>query len=118
MLHYLGYDGYGNSLTRFCQIRSPGPESVFVFIDEDERSNDNGGFGLIRSPDDHWVNLPSDRHGKMGSLSFADGHVSKIRWRYEKKFSYYGQPAANAADLADLRSLQEFAPAPPRRGFE
>ena len=114
IIHNLGADGYGNSLTRYSQIRLPGPESVFVFIDEDEKSNDNGGFGILRSPDNRWVNLPSDRHGKKGSLSFADGHVSKIRWRSRKVFIYYGQPAANADDLGDLRSLQQWIPEPPR----
>ena len=113
MVHYLGYDGYGNSLTRFAQIRSPSPESAFVFIDEDEKSNDNGGFGILRYPDNRWVNLPSDRHGRMGTLSFADGHASKIRWRAAKLFIYYGQPVSGEEDLKDLRSLQEVLPEPP-----
>ncbi len=113
LCHYLGDDGYGNSLKRFSQIQSPGAESIFVFIDEDEGSIDNGGFGQMRNPDNRWLNLPSDRHGRMGTLSFADGHVIKIRWRHRKKFQFYGQPAANASDLADLRTMQELVPPPP-----
>jgi len=112
LCHYLGDDGYGNTLKRFSQIQSPGPESIFVFVDEDEGSIDNGGFGQMRNPDNRWLNLPSDRHGRMGTLSFADGHVVKMRWKYRKRFQYYGQPAANATDLADLRALQEFVPPP------
>jgi len=113
LCHYLGDDGYGNSLKRFSEIQMPGPENIFVFIDENEGSIDNGGFGQTRSPDNHWVNLPSDRHGRMGTISFADGHVIKARWQNHKKFQYYGQPAANGADLADLRTLQEAVPPPP-----
>jgi len=113
LCHYLGDDGYGNSLKQFSQIQSPGPESIFVFIDENEGSIDNGGFGQIRYPDNRYVNLPSDRHGGMGTISFADGHVIKIRWKHRKRFQYYGQPAANASDLADLRTLQELVPPPP-----
>jgi len=117
LCHYLGDDGYNNSFKQFSQIQSPGPESVFVFIDENEDSIDNGGFGQTRSPDNRWVNLPSDRHGRMGTLSFADGHVLKIRWKHRKRFRYYGQEAENrehwAGDLADLRTLQELVPPPP-----
>jgi len=107
---YLGEDGYGHAMVHMSQLRSPGPESVFVFIDEEEMSNDNGGFGLIPKPDALWINLPADRHGQMGSLSYADGHVSKVRWGHRKKFSYYGQPVANAADLKDLQFLQDGIP--------
>ena len=107
---YLGEDGYGNAMVHMSQLRSPAPDSVFVFIDEEEMSNDNGGFGLIPRPNALWINLPADRHGQMGSLSYADGHVSKVRWRHPKKFSYYGQPVANAADLKDLRVLQDGIP--------
>jgi len=114
---YLGDDGYRDSLKQFSQIQSPGPESIFVFIDENEESIDNGSFGQTRSPDNRWVNLPSDRHGRMGTLSFADGHVIKIRWKHRKRFQYYGQEAENrtpwAGDLADLRTMQEFVPPPP-----
>lgn len=113
LLHYLGYDGYGNSLTRYTQIQTPGPDSIFVFIDEQQDSIDNGGFGQTRYPDNRWVNLPSDRHSWMGTMSFADGHAANVRWRNRKKFRYYGQSAENAADLADLRLMQEAVPPPP-----
>lgn len=72
------------------------------------------GQGTVGYPDNRWVNLPSDRHGRMGTLSYADGHVSKIRWFYPKKFRYYGQDSENDRDLADLRNLQEALPQPRR----
>jgi prepilin-type N-terminal cleavage/methylation domain-containing protein/prepilin-type processing-associated H-X9-DG protein len=106
---YLARPGY--DLQRYSEIRVPGTDSVFVFIDEDQESIEDGIFGLWRAPGTWWINMPADRHRRMGSLSFADGHVSKIRWRWPKKFLFVDQDAEGPEDLADLRSLQELVPA-------
>jgi len=55
------------------------------------------------------VNLPADRHNQSGTLSFADGHVERWKWRWPKQFrkkQSYWKRAENEADLADLRRLQ------------
>lgn len=108
-----GYLASPGHLQRYPDIRVPGTDSVFVFIDEEHNSIEDGIFGLFRSPENRWINMSADRHRGMGSLSFADGHVSKIRWRWSKRFFFVDQPAANANDLHDLRSLQELVPAAP-----
>ena len=85
------------------------PASLFVFIDEQEDSIDDAHFLVWRYPDERWVNLPADRHGQAGCLSFADGHVEKWKWKWPKRFSpkqSYWKRVENAADLADLRRLQ------------
>jgi prepilin-type N-terminal cleavage/methylation domain-containing protein/prepilin-type processing-associated H-X9-DG protein len=107
-----GYLASPGHLKRYADIRVPGTDSVFVFIDEEHNSIEDGIFGLFRRPMSAWINMPADRHGRMGSISFADGHVSKIRWRWVKKFKYVDQPAESTEDLDDLRSLQDMAPAP------
>ena len=107
-----GYLASPGHLKRYEDIRAPGTDSVFVFIDEEHNSIEDGIFGLFRPPAAAWINMPADRHGRMGSISFADGHVSKIRWRWAKKFKFVDQPTENAEDLHDLRSLQDMAPAP------
>jgi prepilin-type N-terminal cleavage/methylation domain-containing protein/prepilin-type processing-associated H-X9-DG protein len=89
------------------------PAKVFVFIDESEASIDDGHFLTWAAPDDRWVNLPADRHGQTGTLSFADGHVEKWKWKWPKNFNNrttYWKAAENAEDLADLRRLQEALP--------
>ncbi|MEK7676967.1 MAG: hypothetical protein AAB676_14135, partial [Verrucomicrobiota bacterium] len=61
------------------------------------------------NPDDRWVNLPADRHGRAGTLSFADGHVEKWKWKWPKQFrkkQSYWKRAESPADLSDLRRLQ------------
>jgi len=107
-----GYLRSPGHIKRYSDIHAPGTDSVFVFIDEEHNSIEDGIFGLFRRPMSAWINMPADRHGRMGSISFADGHVSKIRWRWAKKFKYVDQPAESPEDLYDLRSLQDMTPAP------
>jgi len=100
-------------LSSFKQIVSPGPASVFVAIDENETSIEDGTFGIDRDPYSQWINLPSDRHNRAAMLSFADGHVKRFKWRFPKLFNSYDQPASPTEDMQDLRSLQECLPSIP-----
>jgi prepilin-type processing-associated H-X9-DG protein len=65
---------------------------------------------------EQWWNLPSDRHGQAANLSFADGHVELLKWKWPKRFQMFQQPVASKSqdpqgyDLQDLRRLQEFLP--------
>lgn len=104
-------NGIGPSpLSNFALLTPPGPASVLVLVDEDADCIENSIFGLTRYPDNHWLNLPAERHGRAGTLSYADGHVIKKKWRWLKKFQGYSQPAANSQHLDDLRDLQAGIP--------
>ena len=107
-----GYLGSPGHLSRYPEIRAPGTDSVFVFIDEEHESIEDGIFGIFRAPANRWINMAADRHRRMGSLSFADGHVSKIRWRWEKRFKGVDQLVESDEEQQDLRSLQELVPDP------
>jgi prepilin-type N-terminal cleavage/methylation domain-containing protein/prepilin-type processing-associated H-X9-DG protein len=91
--------------TKFTAI-TPGPSTVFVFLDENEQSIDDGFFLFWRDPDITWPNLPSDRHIQGANLSFADGHCERWKWRSPKIFQTWGQAFVNAQDLQDLRRVQ------------
>jgi prepilin-type N-terminal cleavage/methylation domain-containing protein/prepilin-type processing-associated H-X9-DG protein len=80
--------------------------SVFVFLDENEETIDDGVYLLYREPADFWQNAPADRHAHGANLSFADGHCERWQWRYPKIMKVYQAPAANAEDLLDLKRLQ------------
>lgn len=108
-----GFLGAPWHVYKITDIVSPGPTTVFVGIDEDETSIEDGTFGIYQSPYTHWTNLPSDRHGSASNLSFGDCHVSRIRWSWPKKFTMYDQATANQQDLNDLRLLQSFLPNSP-----
>ena len=104
-------NGIGPSpLSRMAQITPPSLSDVLVLVDENADCIEDGIFGLWRQPDKRWLNTPADRHNRAATLSYADGHVTKKRWRWPKKFSYYSQPTVNAEDLQDLQFLQQGVP--------
>ena len=56
---------------------------LFTVIDESELTLDDGSFAT--DPDNQLgqfsvVDLPASRHGRAGSLAFADGHSEGHRW--------------------------------------
>ena len=55
----------------------PGPSDVFVFVDDNERTIDDGIFVIGHSG---WWDCPADRHNHGANLSFLDGHVDHHRW--------------------------------------
>lgn len=96
-----------NSVLRATEV--PKPANLFVFIDENEDSIDDAHFLTWPDPDERWVNMPADRHGLVGVLSFVDGHVERWRWQWSKRFSKkedYWKWREGDGDLADLRRLQ------------
>ncbi len=107
---YLSFVGAAvpNPLRRYTQILTN--SAVFVFIDEDSGSIEDGNFGLDYAPAGSWVDLPTSRHSQGATLSFADGHVEKFKWRWPKVFVTMSQPAANDQDLLDLQRLQRALP--------
>lgn len=93
---------------KYGEIRAP--EALFTFIDTHENAIWDATFGVIPGDDlfrDFWLDVPADRHGRGANATFADGHVERFRWRVSKGDLNVGQRAKNAADLADLRRLQQ-----------
>jgi prepilin-type processing-associated H-X9-DG protein len=110
---------------KYSEILIPGPSEVFVFIEENEKSINDGEF-IINHADPHdslmkdgsngqptneneWFSLPTDRHNQAASLSFADGSARTHPWKVPKRFQSYGQPT-DGGDRQDLRSLQSVIP--------
>jgi len=96
--------------TRFAGISRP--STVFVFLDENEKTINDGLFGVFRD-DQFWRDAPSDRHSQGLNLSFADGHCEHWRWRAPKPMQGAGEPVAGADDLQDLQQLQAALPNAP-----
>jgi prepilin-type N-terminal cleavage/methylation domain-containing protein len=99
-----------NPLAKYSQLFPPSPSELLLLVEENEDCIDDAIFGLTRDPDTHWLNLPSDRHGQIGTLAFGDGHAIKKKWRAPKKFITQSQSTANNNDLLDLRDLQAGIP--------
>jgi prepilin-type processing-associated H-X9-DG protein len=100
--------------TRLTQLSSPPPSQTFVFMEENEQSIDDGMM-VVPNPmlgDWHtWGDMPSDRHNAVGNVSFADGHVEPVKWRYPKRYSSHQQSVGPAKeDWQDFRRAQSWVP--------
>jgi prepilin-type processing-associated H-X9-DG protein len=102
--HNLPPGAFVGLATRYSGISHPA--TVFVFLDENEKTINDGIFALFRDLDQIWRDAPSDRHSRGINLSFADGHCEHWRWRAPKQVEGGGEPVANDDDLQDLRRLQ------------
>jgi prepilin-type N-terminal cleavage/methylation domain-containing protein/prepilin-type processing-associated H-X9-DG protein len=95
----------------YGEMNDPSPSKVFILIEvhEDGIFDAHFGIGSTNMPFhlNHWGDLPADRHRQGVNLSFADGHVEYWKWRWPKRFSFWGQPVANDLELQDLRRVQE-----------
>jgi prepilin-type processing-associated H-X9-DG protein len=113
---------------KFEQIVNPGPSRASIFIDEDEWSIQNGALGIepIRpggGGNDYW-NLPTSRHSRGGTFSFADGHAEVWKWvdrriteasdlirtRYLASPGNYDVRVPSTANDRDLRRIRETVP--------
>jgi prepilin-type N-terminal cleavage/methylation domain-containing protein/prepilin-type processing-associated H-X9-DG protein len=110
---------------KWTDITDPSPSQTFVFIDEHEQSITSGTFYELNPNNwridnmanwSQWWNLPSDRHSQAANLSFADGRVEVMHWKWPKRFQMFQQPVAGKSqdpqryDLQDLRRLQDCLP--------
>ena len=70
-------------------LARPGPSQAFVFVDEHENSISQSGFfvshpnklSIFGFPPFTWITFPATRHNNGATLSFADGHAEKWRWK-------------------------------------
>jgi prepilin-type N-terminal cleavage/methylation domain-containing protein/prepilin-type processing-associated H-X9-DG protein len=69
------YITYGKIST----IRAPGPAKLWVFIDEDEYSLNDGGFAVGMNTAE-WIDWPGTYHNAACGFAFADGHSEIHRW--------------------------------------
>ena len=119
-----GYSSYLNNMTNsdevghipavstLAQIRSPGPSDLFVFIDELPDTEFDSQFGCpvkgspyYQDTQNHWFDIPADRHNQGCNLSFADGHMEHWSWKAPKIFVEYSQ-AVTEEEIPDYVRIQ------------
>jgi prepilin-type processing-associated H-X9-DG protein/prepilin-type N-terminal cleavage/methylation domain-containing protein len=117
-------NGYRGNLRKYSGIVivHPGPSRTWVFIDEHERSIDDGIFAIPEPygsdqagmPSNFWDSFPGNRHNNGVNLSFADGHAEHHLWRFHRvNFGPGIVVPTDPLDLADLRWLQDGLPRTP-----
>lgn len=93
---------------KFTEIRNT--VSLFVFIDMHEVAIWDSTFGIFAATTpwrDFWLDIPTDRHQQGATLTFADGHAERFKWRAKKNGLLFARRAENPDDLADLRTIQQ-----------
>jgi prepilin-type N-terminal cleavage/methylation domain-containing protein len=63
-------------------LGKPGPANLWVFIDENPVSINDGSFICDPSPQyvNNWIDCPASYHVNAGGISFADGHSQIKKW--------------------------------------
>jgi prepilin-type N-terminal cleavage/methylation domain-containing protein/prepilin-type processing-associated H-X9-DG protein len=95
---------------KYSEISSPNPgvTQMFVFVDENENSIDDGDFAIdpAGSGQNRWWNLPGSRHNNGTTWSFADGHAEYWKWHGKAvlTFTGYYQAADDSDDLARVQA--------------
>jgi prepilin-type N-terminal cleavage/methylation domain-containing protein len=97
---------------RASQLLKPPPSAVFVFLDEQACTIEDGHFAQNAYPSSTWQDVPGDLHNQLCNLSYADGRAERKKWRWTKAGPdlVWNRSAANAKDLLDLRDLQATIP--------
>jgi len=100
--------GIGPQFTKLNQITRK--VEVYVFLDENDVTIEDGVFGLYPSPETHWCNMASDRHLRGLNFTYVDGHVQRHKWKSPKLQISSGPQLATGGDLDDLRFTQAGLP--------
>jgi prepilin-type N-terminal cleavage/methylation domain-containing protein/prepilin-type processing-associated H-X9-DG protein len=89
-----GQDGFRIFL-RDTDIKEPSPAEAFVFIDEHERSINDGWFAVDMKGTRGLLDAPASRHNNGYSLSFADGHAVTWKLRDPRTINFRALPIPN-----------------------
>ena len=67
--------------TKLTSMIAPGPSDLWVFLDEQGDSINDGFFLVAMGQTANWYDRPANYHGGTGAFSFADGHAESRKWR-------------------------------------
>jgi prepilin-type N-terminal cleavage/methylation domain-containing protein/prepilin-type processing-associated H-X9-DG protein len=91
---------------RESDIIKPGPSAAWVFIDEHERSINDGWFAVDMVGSWGLLDVPANRHGGSFALSFADGHVEVWKLVDPRTKDFTARPISNSPLNPDWERLQ------------
>lgn len=72
-------DAYAIEALKQTQVRNP--SQAIDFMEENQISIDNGVIGIFSKTTAGIWNLPSNRHGNSGTMTFVDGHAEAWNWK-------------------------------------
>ena len=85
-------------------IVNPAPSHALVFVDEHEKSINEGWFAIDMVGGRGFIDAPATRHDGTYTVSFADGHVEawKLQDENSKKWLYLPTPPTRDSDRMRL----------------
>jgi len=83
------------------------PSRRWVFIDEHERSINDGWFAVDMVGRRGLLDVPSTRHGDAYALGFADGHTELFKIEDGRTKAFTRRPIPNAPLNPDWKRLSE-----------
>ncbi len=89
-----GQDEY-RLFVKETDILGPGPAQAFVFIDEHEKSINDGWFAFDMRGTRGLIDAPALRHDNSYTLSFADGHVEVWKLKDPRTIQWRALPIPN-----------------------
>jgi len=100
-------------IKRRTEITSPGPAQRMVFIDEGAMTPDS--FAVHYQTRGPWWDDPPVRHGDGTTISWADGHVSHLKWKAAETIEhardsrdYYGGGSWMPQTPEGIEELEDF----------
>jgi len=100
-------------IKRRSEISSPGPAQRMVFIDEGAMTPDS--FAVHYNQRGPWWDDPPSRHGDGTTISWADGHVSHLKWKAAETIEwardhkdYYGGGGFMPSTPEGIEELEDF----------
>jgi prepilin-type N-terminal cleavage/methylation domain-containing protein/prepilin-type processing-associated H-X9-DG protein len=80
---------------RDTDINLPSPSEAFVFIDEHEKSINDGWFAVDMKGSRGLLDAPASRHNNGYALSFADGHAATWKLKDPRSINWKALPIPN-----------------------
>jgi prepilin-type N-terminal cleavage/methylation domain-containing protein len=85
----------------------PGPSMLWVLIDENPNSINDGWFASDPNQPNKWVDIPATYHGNAGAISFADSHAEIKKWKDAKMIGAQTTDVMRDPNSDDLAWLNE-----------
>jgi prepilin-type N-terminal cleavage/methylation domain-containing protein/prepilin-type processing-associated H-X9-DG protein len=86
---------------KFSDVTRPAPSELWMFIDENPDSINDGAF-FNSQTDRRWIDMPASYHNNAGGLAFVDGHSEIKKWKstvpLERPDFRYTAPAVPSGD--------------------
>lgn len=81
--NWIKYPTYNVFLKESQIANNPGPSDLWVFLDEDPDSINDGSFAVqmpASAAATEWIDVPAKYHGNACGFTFADGHAEIHKW--------------------------------------